>query len=254
MTPRVEVVVPVFDGARHLTAAVERIEAQGVARLGILVVDDGSTDATPEICDRLAHDGRIRWTRTANGGPAAARNVGLGMARAPIVAFLDVDDEWPAGRLAWTLDYLEARPGLDGLVGQVQIVTDSPEAEAAWTAIGMPMYPAFFPQVGAGLFRRELFDRIGGFAVDLRYAEDIDWYFRWFESEPAVETMRRVMLFYHLHDANMTRHRAATRQGFAAAIARSLLRRRRRANPPPALPAFEDFLVEPPVADAGRAA
>lgn len=246
MTHRVDVVVPVFNGARHLAGAVERIEAQGVDGVVIVVIDDGSIDETPQLCERLAVEDRIRWVRTANGGPAAARNTGIGMVRAPIVAFIDVDDEWPSGRLAWTLPYLEARPDLDGIVGQLQIVTDSPEADAAWSAIGMPMYPAFFPQLGTGLYRRSLFDRIGGFAPDMRYAEDVDWFFRWFESGAALETVSRVVLLYHLHDSNMTRHRSAMRQHFASAIARSLLRRRRQGNPPPALPAFEDFLVDLP--------
>lgn len=246
MTSRLDVVVPVFNGARHLVGAVERIEAQAVGGVGIVVVDDGSTDETPQLCARLAAEDRIRWVRTANGGPGAARNTGIAMVRAPLVAFIDVDDAWPPGRLAWTLPYLESRPDLDGIVGQLQIVTDSPEAEAAWSAIGMPMYPAFFPQLGTGLYRRSLFERIGGFAPDMRYAEDVDWFFRWFESGAALETLPKVVLHYHLHDANMTRHRAAMRQCFASAIARSLLRRRRLGNPPPPLPGFDDFRVELP--------
>ena len=246
MTPPVTVVVPVFNGAHHLPSAVAGLEAQGVSGPAILVVDDGSTDRTPDVCAALSDAGRIRVIRTENRGPAAARNAGIEEVTSSCIAFIDVDDEWPAGRMAWMLPYLAARPELDAIVGQSQIVTHSPEAEAVWTAIGMPMYPVFFPQVGAGLFRRSLFDRVGGFATDMRYAEDVDWYFRLFESGPALQTIRRVALHYHLHDGNMTRNRIAVRQGFTSAIARSLMRRKRRSNPPAALPAFEDFLAETP--------
>lgn len=243
MSNRLEVVIPVFDGAGMLPAAVARIEAQGVPGTGIVVVDDGSTDETPAICERLADEGRIRWVRTANGGPSAARNVGIGLVETPIIAFLDVDDDWPAGRLAWTLAHLEARPHLDGVVGHTHIVVESTELEVAWADIGLPRHPVFFPQVGAGLFRRALFDRIGGFAPDLRYAEDVDWFFRWFESDAAAEMIERVTLYYHLHESNMTRDRIGVRKGFTSAIARSLIRRKRRSDPPKPLPAFEDFVV-----------
>ena len=72
---RISVVVPVFQMGRFLPDAVASIEAQGYGDIEILVVDDGSTDGTPEVVESLG--GRVIGLRQDNRGPAAARNAGL---------------------------------------------------------------------------------------------------------------------------------------------------------------------------------
>ena len=73
--PLVSCVVPVFNGARYLEDAVASIEAQTWRPLEIVIVDDGSTDETPEIIARLGE--RVRAVRQPNTGPSAARNAGI---------------------------------------------------------------------------------------------------------------------------------------------------------------------------------
>lgn len=242
--PAISIVIPVYNGAAFLPEAIEMVEAGQADDVEIIVVDDGSTDATPDLCTGLAAQGRIVTTRTANRGPGAARNTGIGMARAPVIGFLDVDDRWPDGRLAWMRRYLEARPAIDAVIGQIQVEHTSPEAAIAWAPVGQSVEPFFMLHLGAGLFRRPLFDRIGGFAEELRFGEDVDWYFRVLENEPALHVVRRLAVFYRMHDSNMTRDRVALRQAFVTCISRSLLRRKRRSNPPARLPGLEEFIVE----------
>jgi glycosyltransferase involved in cell wall biosynthesis len=108
--PRVTVLTTVYNGARYLEAAVESIRADGFADYEHVIVDDGSTDATPEILAReAANDPRIVIVRNeTNRGIAPSANRGLGIARGELIARLDADDLSLAGRLARQVAYLDA--------------------------------------------------------------------------------------------------------------------------------------------------
>lgn len=99
VTGRVDVIVPVFNAGGYLERAVHSALAAGAAR--VILVDDGSTDGSAAVCDALAaQDGRILVRHQENRGASAARNVGLALAEAELVAFLDADDQLLPGSLA----------------------------------------------------------------------------------------------------------------------------------------------------------
>ena len=92
-TPLITVIVPVYNILDYLPRCVHSITAQTYRRLEILLVDDGSTDGTGELCDRLAgEDERIRVFHKENGGSSSARNLALKNAKGEYVGFVDSDD------------------------------------------------------------------------------------------------------------------------------------------------------------------
>lgn len=108
MPPRISVIVPIYNAASTLRAAVQSILTQNVAGLEVLLVDDGSTDATPGICHDLAlRDDRIQVITQKNSGICAARNRGLSAAEGLYVAFCDDDDLLLPGALALLLQTAE---------------------------------------------------------------------------------------------------------------------------------------------------
>jgi glycosyltransferase involved in cell wall biosynthesis len=113
----VSVVVPAYNAERTIDQTLCSIRTQSHANLEILVVDDGSTDRTPEIVLRhAAVDARIRLIRQPNGGVAAARNKGIGEARSELVAPIDADDLWHPDKLARQLKVMVAGGERIGLV------------------------------------------------------------------------------------------------------------------------------------------
>lgn len=91
--PLISVIVPVYNIIPYLPRCVESLQQQTYRNLEILLVDDGSTDDTPALCDRLAEtDGRICVFHKKNGGPSSARNLGLEQAKGKYVGFVDSDD------------------------------------------------------------------------------------------------------------------------------------------------------------------
>jgi glycosyltransferase involved in cell wall biosynthesis len=89
----VSVIVPVYDVEAHLDECVRSILAQRHSELDVILVDDGSTDASPLLCDAwAAGDSRVRVLHTRNGGLSMARNRGLDLARGDYVTFVDADD------------------------------------------------------------------------------------------------------------------------------------------------------------------
>ena len=91
--PLITVIVPIYNVVEYLTRCVHSITAQTYENLEILLVDDGSTDGTAQLCDRLAEeDGRIRVFHKENAGSSLARNFALGQARGEYVGFVDSDD------------------------------------------------------------------------------------------------------------------------------------------------------------------
>lgn len=96
MAPKISVIIPAYNAERFLTEALACVIAQDFKDWELILVDDGSTDATARICDEAAAaDSRIRVIHKANGGPSSARNTGLDEARGEWIYFMDSDDILP---------------------------------------------------------------------------------------------------------------------------------------------------------------
>lgn len=102
--------MPVYNGARWLSRAIESVLVQTVTDFELVVVDDGSTDDSVSIVESfVARDSRVRLVRTAHAGLRPARGLSLAEARSSFVAFLDHDDEWLPTRLERQLPHADER-------------------------------------------------------------------------------------------------------------------------------------------------
>jgi len=109
--PLLSVVIPSFNMARWIEAAVQSVLDQTLRDLEVVVVDDGSTDATPQILAAIP-DKRLRVVRQTNGGLAAARNTGIRAARGVFLGLLDGDDTWMPQKAERQVAVLQRDPGL----------------------------------------------------------------------------------------------------------------------------------------------
>ena len=106
--PAVSVVIPTYNRRKRVRQAVASVLAQTFQDLEVIVIDDGSEDGTGE--DLAGLDGRVRYRWQANRGVAAARNHGIRLARAPVVAFLDADNRWLPDHLEVLVALLDGHP------------------------------------------------------------------------------------------------------------------------------------------------
>jgi len=124
MQPLVSVLIDTYNHERFIEQAIISVLEQDLppAEMEILVVDDGSTDRTPEIVRKFAP--RVRYLRKANGGQASAFNAGIPETRGEIVAMLDGDDWWVRQKLRRQLETLAANPEI-GIVGHGHFEADA---------------------------------------------------------------------------------------------------------------------------------
>jgi hypothetical protein len=119
--PRVSVIIPTFNCARFLGRAIGSVLDQTFTDYEILLVDDGSTDETPELV--AGFGGRVRYLYQANRGPTPARNFALTQASGDLIAYLDADDMWYPDKLAKQVAFLDAHEGC-GLVHSETTIID----------------------------------------------------------------------------------------------------------------------------------
>lgn len=102
--PAISVIVPVYNVAPYLSQCVDSVLSQTFGNFELLLIDDGSTDTSPAICDEYAaRDDRVHVVHQPNAGLSGARNTGLGMARGTFITFLDGDDWFGPEVLALSL-------------------------------------------------------------------------------------------------------------------------------------------------------
>ena len=182
MFPRVSVIIPTYNRWPMVGEAVESVLEQTCANIELIVVDDGSTDDTVA---RLGTYGtRLRVISQERKGVSAARNTGARAARGALLAFLDSDDLWCAGKLDRQTRFMELHPEI--FISQT---------EEIWIRHGVRVNPRaihrkpagdiFFPSLklclvspSAVMLRRALFDASGGFDEALPVCEDYDLWLR----------------------------------------------------------------------------
>jgi glycosyltransferase involved in cell wall biosynthesis len=231
-SPLLSIVVPVYNGAAFIDDAIRTIRNQNLPEAEVLFVDDGSTDGSAaQIAERMPE---ARVIRQANQGGSAARNTGLRESSGELLVFLDVDDLWPEDTLRKHLLALRENPSADithMTTRQVRVLPDG-EMEflgEAWQG----------PNLASMVIRRRVFDQVGPLSVDIRLAEDVDWFWRAREAGVVIHFIPEVGLYYRRHDASVTAGRGWKEQKLTSIIQRSLARRR-AAGKSGALPLFEN--------------
>src|SRR5918992_4773000 len=122
MAPTVSVVVATYNFERYLARALDSVLAQELPADEIIVVDDGSTDGTPELM--RAYEGRVMYIRKPNGGHLSTFDRGIAEATGAYIALLDGDDAWLPHKLGEQVTLLEARPDLGLVHGDMRVVDE----------------------------------------------------------------------------------------------------------------------------------
>jgi glycosyltransferase involved in cell wall biosynthesis len=184
---RVSVVVTCYNYARYLPEAVGSVLDQTYGDLEVVLVDDGSTDETPQVVTQWRDEPRLRYVRQDNAGQASAKNLGIRLAREPLVAFLDADDRWDPTKLARQVP-LFARPEV-GVVYSRGLLLDAAgatrlPARASWERTPRAgrvteylLYDNMVP-FSSAVVRRSLLQEVGGFDEQLAMAIDWDLWLR----------------------------------------------------------------------------
>jgi len=235
--PLVTTVIPAFNAERFLAATIESALAQDHDPHEVIVVDDGSTDATPEI---VGHFEGARYMRQENGGPAAARNAGTAAAAGEMVCCLDHDDLMPPGRLRRQVSYLLEHPTSGVVLGRQELLVEPGVEPPEWAR--RPRLPApgsgsmepndnpFYP-VCTALTRSWVFDRVGYFDLSFRIAADVDWLFRILDAGIEVGMLDEVFLVRRLHGANLTYDTAGNWSDMVRILKARIDRKRSGATP-----------------------
>ena len=182
----ISVIIPLYNKASFVRRAIESVLHQTIQDFECIVVDDGSTDGSGEIVEGI-NDSRIRLVRQPNGGVSQARNKGIELARHPLVAFLDADDEWMPGFLEASLKMHEAHPYLAACFSNY-LRADVPAPAFPDDNQGPRVLADYFAfclaHAGLGMWtsavmaRHHALVRIGGFPVGRKMGEDLDTWAR----------------------------------------------------------------------------
>lgn len=232
--PLLSVIVATYNRERFIGAALASILRQSYPAIEIIVIDDGSTDATGAIVADLASSAPfpIHYRHQANAGAPAALNRGLRLASGAVIGFLDSDDLWPDDRLPGGIARLSvpaeggAPPGI--ILGRAERFADGVQIDPAELAAANER-PYHF-NLSAALIARRVFDSIGDFDESMPYCADWDWFARAREAGVGIAVDPRVTLRMSVHGGNLTQDRARNAH-YTVEMIRKHLQRSRAQGP-----------------------
>ena len=240
--PVVSVIIPAHNYGRFITDTLDSLAAQTFADWECIVVDDGSSDNTPEVVQAYAQkDTRVRYVHQQNLRQAAARNNGIRHSSGKYFQFLDADDRIETRKLEWQVDYLERHADVDIVYGDARFFNDDNPAELMYSMWGhdkpwqpgvsgcgrevlLPLLELNNIMVNAPLTRRSIVKRVGAFDEALPPVEDWDFWLRCAEAGAC----------FHFADIEGTRalvrsHPASSSKARLRFVSSTLLMRKRLA-------------------------
>ena len=178
--PLVSIVTPAYNQAEYLADTIESVLAQDYPNIEYIVLDDGSTDSTPEVL--RAYEGRVRIERHANIGQAATLNKGWASAKGEFLAYLSSDDRLLPNAVSRLVDALRAAPAASVAYSDFYLVdadgcrlreVRAEDFDSERLTVDLVCQPA----VGA-IFRREVWSREGGWNENYRQVPDFEFWLR----------------------------------------------------------------------------
>lgn len=219
----VSVIIPVYNGDRHLAEAIESVLAQTYRPIEIIVVDDGSTDNTANIARSYQ---QVRYIYQKNQGNGTAKNTGISVAQGELIAFLDVDDLWTSNKLNLQVNYLLQYPHIDATICQMRNILESGNDWPSWLKkehIDADV-AGYIPS--ALVVRKTVFEKIGNFDPTYRRTNDADWFFRAKDGGIVIAVIPEVLLYKRIHNSNLS-HQTKEMNSELMGILRSSIERKR---------------------------
>ncbi len=182
--PLVSVITATYNMGRYVQEAVDSVLAQKYPRVQSIVVDDGSTDDTPEVLARYRDDSRVTVIRQENAGQTAAKNSGLAAAAGEYIGFCDADNAWLPGKLARQLEMFRAHPRLGVVYGDIELMDENgiplpaPATKRYSGRITGRLLVDNFVTFNTALVPRAVIVEAGGFDESLSMAIDYDLWLR----------------------------------------------------------------------------
>ncbi|MBW4497060.1 MAG: glycosyltransferase family 2 protein [Oscillatoria princeps RMCB-10] len=220
----VSVIVPVYNGERYLSAALESIFAQDYHPFEVIVVDDGSVDSTAAIAKSFKS---VQYIYQTNQGIANAMNRGIDAAGGELIAFLDQDDLWTPNKLRLQVDYLVNHPEIQYAISLVKFFLEP----------GCSVPPGFKTELlekeqvgripGALMARKSLLALIGQFNAEFTIASDADWFARAKDSNIPWAVIPEVLLHKRVHNTNVSSNARLNNKELLALLRKSIARQQK---------------------------
>jgi GT2 family glycosyltransferase len=245
-------VIPAYNQDSYLSHAIDSALAQTHTPVEVIVVDDGSTDATPKVLAEYRQRPNVTIIRQANAGLPAARNRGLASARGEFVCFLDADDYLAPTFAAKLRAPLVQDPALGFSYSDVQrvdrfdVVVDDYSIGAARRTVNGDIFESliiggyFTPNTV--LVRRSVFDTLGPFDLDLGGHADYDMWLRIIGGGHRAAYIGERLAFYRIHPESMSRNVDHMRETRIKALDKAA--RRSPAQVAAAVAAVQDLAVD----------
>jgi glycosyltransferase involved in cell wall biosynthesis len=216
--PLVSIIIPVYNSSAYVADALRSALEQDYENKEIIVVDDGSTDSTPEILKTFKEEEIVVLTQV-NAGPGAARNRGLKHAKGTYVAFLDADDFWVRGKLKLQIEYLERKPEIGAAYSKWLLWHADAEGRFLSPHLSPLKKPtSIVPQDSGWIYtnllfecrlltstvvlRRSVMEQVGQFDEELRRGQDYDYWFR-LSRASQIHKLDHELVLYRIHGDNI---------------------------------------------------
>ena len=220
MTPGadlVSIVIPTFNGERYLAEAIRSALEQDHSPVEVIVVDDGSTDGTPDVVARFTE---VTYLRQENAGPSAARNAGIAVSTGAYLTFCDSDDRFRPSKVSVQLRYLEDHPEIDCVLIGHEMFLEPGIERPGWALDEARIQPESL------MVRRRVVDAVGAFDPSFTFAEGIEWLSRMRSAGVGIAVIEDVQVDRRIHGGNLSYERADLKRGVVRVMQQRIAARR----------------------------
>lgn len=196
----ISVIIPVFNGARYIAAALDSVFNQNYNNIEVIVVNDGSTDNSENIIK--SYD--IRYLKQENLGVAVARNNGIKLSKGEFLAFLDQDDVWQPDKLSLQYNQFLDQKNLGYVLSHQILHLENDFAKPNWLKSEQLNQPIIGYLPSTLMIKTEIFKKIGYFNEKFDVGSDSEWFFRAKDLSIESKIMPEVLVHRLIHSNNQS--------------------------------------------------
>lgn len=203
----ISVIIPVFNGAKFIVEAIDSVLSQTFPADEIIIIDDGSTDESAQIINSHYGD-KVKYIYQENKGVSQARNHGIKLAQGKYIAFLDQDDMYLPNKLQQEINLFNENPEALIISSKWRYIFTNDDLKNSFIYKDQIDKEQCGVYLGSYLFKKKIFELIGGFDSELDGNEDVDLFMRIKDRKIVTIMSDKLSLLYRYHDTNTTKTEA----------------------------------------------